>query len=144
LSFNRRWGVGALISSVLGQVRCFKISRPVYDEAVEYKRTGVVPLSIPTLRQLTEKIGEGVGLRALSARSSRALARGSYAQQLRQQQRILLSQHFVQKRSSDRSLNAVSQLRRSSSADDVGRRQGGNNVEGEEPAEADSRSMDGL
>ncbi|KAF4686038.1 Metal transporter cnnm2 [Perkinsus olseni] len=102
------------------KVRCIKISRPVYDEAVEYKRTGVVPLSIPTLRQLTEKIGEGVGLRALSARSSRALARGSYAQQLRQQQRILLSQHFVQKRSSDRSLNAVSQLRRSSSADDAG------------------------
>ncbi|KAF4656273.1 Metal transporter cnnm2, variant 2 [Perkinsus olseni] len=125
------------------KVRCIKISRPVYDEAVEYKRTGVVSLSIPTLRQLTEKIGEGVSLRALSARSSRALARGSYAQQLRQQQRIILSQHFVQKRSSDRSLNAVSQLRRCSSADDVGR-QGGNNVEGEEPAVADSRSMDGL
>ncbi|KAF4714383.1 Metal transporter cnnm2, partial [Perkinsus olseni] len=63
------------------KVRCIKISRPVYDESVEYKRTGVVPLSIPTLRQLTEKIGEGVGLRALSARSSRVLARGSYAQQ---------------------------------------------------------------
>ncbi|KAF4669399.1 Metal transporter cnnm2 [Perkinsus chesapeaki] len=119
------------------KVRCINIRRSLYNDALHFKNTGYLPAPSSSIGPANLLLPCKIGRSAFPV--AQGVSRSGRAQprqiQARIEQRILLSQQFIQKRSSERNMMSpdARQLRRSNSAFNVGDREKGrdDDVEGD-------------